>query len=109
MRDAHAPRASQPALAVGKARLMRLRRSPPVRRQLWQHVAARSVQCHQLLVRLPRVVRTARFRRPDSWHCLRGVVTRGENWGSARQAAYWGLSPSPLTQKSTQKQEQLAA
>ena len=36
--------------------------------QLWQHVAALSAQCRQLLVRLPRVVRTAGFRRPDSWH-----------------------------------------
>ena len=77
--------------------------------QLWQHVAALSVQCHQLLVRLPRIVRTARFIGPDSRHCLRGVVVTREIWGVPAKPAYWGLSPSPFSQKSTQKQEQLAA
>ena len=79
--------------------------------QLWQHVAALSVQCHQLLVRLPRIVRTARFIGPDSWHCLRGVVTRGD-LGECPPSSRTGVSSSdPLSkspQKPTQKQEQLS-
>ena len=80
--------------------------------QLWQHFAALSVQCHQVPVRLPRIVRTARFTGPDSWHCLRGVVTRG-GLGECPPSPRTGVSSSdPLSkspQKPTQKQEQLAA